>query len=218
MKRLPLFLVFMFSLLLFSCNGKVQKTQPVSVQISLDTTQLELAVGATVTLVATSSDPSMPITWVSSDEAVAMVGATGLVRAIAEGEANITASVHPSVTDVVSATATVKVTKPAADEEKPADDTTAVAAKKQPEPTTINFGYAVYEAQPGVTGVKNGKPHGNGVMIFKQSHVIPGTQDCIAAPGEWVIGMWREGKINAGTWHRNNGEEVVITLGQRYSE
>lgn len=78
----------------------------------------------------------------------------------------------------------------------------------------VDLGFAVFEFDK-ANGTKNGQPHGNGTMRFKKQHVIPGTYDCMAEAGESVNGAWRDGKINFGTWYRNNGEKVTVKLGQR---
>ncbi|MCR5013165.1 MAG: hypothetical protein K6A28_00140 [Bacteroidales bacterium] len=185
-----------------------------TMQFVLDRSQLEMLVGDSDTLSLNYYQKSLPVTWSSSDEAVVMVGSTGVVRAIAEGEAFVMASIQPSRRDVVTTRAYVKVTKP-----EPVKKKTTSTTKSQGKPSTIDLGFATYEPMPqeGMPGVKNGKPHGNGIMRFKSSHIIPGTQDCVAEAGEWVNGMWRDGKINAGTWYRNDGNQVIVKLGQRYN-
>lgn len=183
-----------------------------TMQLMLNKEQLELVVGESDTLVLTSYHAAMPITWSSSDEAVAMVGSHGVVRAIGEGEAFIVASVQPNKRDTITTQAYVKV--------KPVPKKSSAPAKPQAKTSSINLGYATYEPLPqdGMSGVKDGKPHGNGIMRFKSSHIIPGTQDCTAEAGEWVNGMWRDGKINVGTWYRNDGNQVIVKLGQRYNK
>lgn len=182
-----------------------------TIQLVLNKEQLELTVGESDTLVMTSIYAAMPITWSSSDEAVAMVGSHGVVRAIGEGEAFIVASVQPNKRDTIATQAYVKV--------NPAKKKSS-SAKPQVKSSSVDLGYATYEPLPqdGMSGVKDGKPHGNGIMRFKSSHLIPGTQDCIAEAGEWVNGMWRDGKINVGTWYRNDGNQVIVKLGQRYNK
>ena len=181
-----------------------------TMQLVLNKTELEMTVGDCDTLVLTSIHAAMPITWISSDETVAMVGATGVVRAISEGEAFIIASVQPTKRDTVTTKAYVKVNSAKKKS----------SGKPQTKSSTVDLGFAIYEPLPqsGMTGVKNGQPHGNGIMRFKSSHIIPGTQDCVAEAGEWVNGMWRDGKINAGTWYRNDGNQVIVKLGQRYKK
>lgn len=85
----------------------------------------------------------------------------------------------------------------------------------KPKVSKLDLGYATYEPMEGALGIKNGKPNGNGIMSFKSRQTIPGTVDCVAEPGEWVNGMWRDGKVNVGTWYRNDGNQVIVKLGQR---
>ncbi|MBQ3704122.1 MAG: Ig domain-containing protein [Oscillospiraceae bacterium] len=78
--------------------------------ITLSNEALELEVGVTAILTATvepdnATEPA--VTWISSDETVATVNENGVVTAIAEGEAVITATA-----DGVSAVCTVTVTAP----------------------------------------------------------------------------------------------------------
>lgn len=88
----------------------------------------------------------------------------------------------------------------------------------KPKVSKLDLGYATYEPLEGASGIKDGKPHGNGIMRFKSRQTIPGTEDCVAEPGEWVNGAWRDGKINVGTWYRNDGNQVIVKLGQRYNK
>lgn len=71
--------------------------------------------------------------------------------------------------------------------------------------------YATYEGDRNA----DGKAHGNGTLYFTKKHVIPGTKDCEAEAGEKVIGTFRDGKINMGTWYRKDGNEIVIKYGQK---
>lgn len=177
--------------------------------VTLNKQELRLKVGEMDTLVVVSSLlEGMKTNWVSSDEAVAMVGASGVVRAIGVGETELTCNIQPSKGNPLTASAKVTVEKAKA------------ASQQKPQSGNVNLGYATYEPLPqsGMTGVKNGQPHGNGIMRFKERHVIPGTIDCMAESGEWVNGMWRDGKINAGTWYRNDGNQVIVKLGQRYNK
>lgn len=88
----------------------------------------------------------------------------------------------------------------------------------KPKASKLDLGYAIYEPLEGASGIKNGQPHGNGIMHFKSRQTIPGTVDCVAESGEWVNGAWRDGKINVGTWYRNDGNQVIVKLGQRYNK
>lgn len=61
--------------------------------ITLSETSLALDVGGTATLVATTTPTGATITWSSDDETVATVTSGGVVEAVAEGTATITASI-----------------------------------------------------------------------------------------------------------------------------
>ena len=68
--------------------------EEVEVTLSLNTTQTELTVvGATFQLVATVTPADMTVTWSSSSDEVATVDANGLVTAVGDGMAQITATV-----------------------------------------------------------------------------------------------------------------------------
>ena len=85
------------SLGLYGCDEVVVEPVPVS-EVTVTPTSLLMDVGATRRLEATATDASgdaLPrsATWSSSDPTVATVDGTGLVEAIGEGSATITASV-----------------------------------------------------------------------------------------------------------------------------
>ncbi len=217
------------------------KSEPVT--LTLNKQQVELFVGESDTIVALVEpvDLNLPVSWMSSDESVAMVGTSGIIRAIGEGQATLTAMVQPQKGDSVSETIAVIVVAPVIEEES-VEDTLAVEPietdsvseveiessipdveqpKEKPaklKVSILDLGYATYEPMEGASGIKDGKPHGNGIMRFKSRQTIPGTEDCVAEPGEWVNGMWRDGKVNAGTWYRNDGNQVIVKLGQRYNK
>ena len=217
------------------------KSEPVT--LTLNKQQVELFVGESDTIVALvePEDLNLPVSWSSSDESVAMVGTSGIVRAIGEGQATLTALAQPKKGEPITALVAINVIVPAIEEEPVKDtlaevpnevDIVSEVAEEQPKPTvqqpkekpnkpkasTLDLGYATYEPMEGASGIKDGKPHGNGIMRFKSRQTIPGTVDCVAEPGEWVNGMWRDGKVNAGTWYRNDGNQVIVKLGQRYNK
>jgi hypothetical protein len=82
MKANKFFAVALAALTLMACN---KDKEPQQDQLALNKTEVSIAVDETVQLTA-----NMEVTWASSNEAVATVEA-GLVKGIAEGEANITA-------------------------------------------------------------------------------------------------------------------------------
>ena len=127
--------------------------------------------------------------WKSDNPNVATVSDKGLVKAIAPGTSTITAETSRTHT-----TASIKVTV-----KKNGGNPTGESGK-------IDLGFATYEGD-----LKNGKPHGNGTMTFKTRHVIPGAKgDVVAEPGEYVVGAWRDGKVNLATLHQNNGNKPIV--------
>ena len=77
-----------------SASTRVTVVQPVT-SISMSNTSASLSVGETLQLTATanpSTANNKKVTWSSSDTSVATVSATGLVRAIKNGSAKITAT------------------------------------------------------------------------------------------------------------------------------
>lgn len=87
--------------------------------ISLDTTELRLAIGDTQQLVATvlpENATDKTVEWTSSDTEIATVSEDGLVTAIAEGNATITAACSG-----FDATCNVTVTSDGGDEPEPMD-------------------------------------------------------------------------------------------------
>lgn len=94
---------FVFSLLcgilvFFSCGKNTQEAQEAEVKVSsvsLNDSSVSLVVGETVQLRASiqpSNATEKDITWASSEQSVATVSNSGLVTAVAEGSATITAS------------------------------------------------------------------------------------------------------------------------------
>ena len=77
------------------CGASIRPCSTIPVEcVSLDKSQLDVALGATAVLTATvlPADVTNPhVTWSSSNEAVATVSATGVVKGIGVGSASITA-------------------------------------------------------------------------------------------------------------------------------
>ena len=87
----------------------VKGATPIAVTgVKLDKAEAELEIGKTLQLAATvepADAANKEVTWASSDAAVATVSATGLVTAVAEGEATITVTTKDG-----AKTATCKIT------------------------------------------------------------------------------------------------------------
>lgn len=70
---------------------------------------------------------------------------------------------------------------------------------------TVNLGYGIYTGD-----LKNGKPHGHGIIKYTQSHKIVKSQDFIAKPGDKFEGDFRDGRITSmGYWYHDGNQTVV---------
>lgn len=102
-------------------------------------------------------------------------------------------------------------------------DTTAVSPpivdtpKKdevQPKPTTpqpqngrgtVDLGYGTYTGE-----LKNGKPHGHGIITYKSSQKIVSSKEFVANPGDTFEGEFRDGKISGlGYWEHDGNQTAV---------
>jgi hypothetical protein len=182
-----------------ACSGQHKDTIG---SVTLNETAIELTEGEAFTLAPTitTSNNDFSVAWTSDNENAAIVSSTGKVHAIAKGKAVVTIVVK-NKTQEVSSSCTVTV--------KPAQKVNPGKSDGK----RLNLGYATFEGD-----IVKGKPHGNGTMVFTQPYVIPGTINCTAAPGESVSGVFRDGKINMGTWHRLDGSQMMVKVGQRSAE
>lgn len=168
-------------------------------QLSFVRESIEMTTGDTVqlSLLKEPATGNEAITWKSSNEEIVSVDSYGLLIALKDGSVEVTAT---SAESQLVATMPVTVKKTAAQKQGAASN----SGKK-------DLGYATFEGP-----MQNGKPHGNGTLYFKQSHVIPGTVNVTAEAGEKVIGSFREGRVNVGTLYRKNGNQVVVRAGQEF--
>lgn len=175
-------------------------TTPQPEQVTLTKSASELVVGQADTLqaIVTPIEATAQFEWTSSDANIVSVD-NGIVKALAEGKAQISVQVAGAegLTDVCTYTVTTKAKDPDGGKEGEGEG-------ENPS-TSINLGYASYQGD-----TKNGKPHGNGTLMFKSRHLIPGTKDNYAEAGEQVIGAFRDGEINMGTLYQKNGNRVVV--------
>lgn len=175
-------------------------TTPQPEQVTLTKSASKLVVGQADTLqaIVTPIEATAQFEWTSSDANIVSVD-NGIVKALAEGKAQISVQVAGAegLTDVCTYTVTTKAKDPDGGKE-------GEGGGENPS-TSINLGYASYQGD-----TKNGKPHGNGTLMFKSRHLIPGTKDSYAEAGEQVIGAFRDGEINMGTLYQKNGNRVVV--------
>ncbi len=87
-------------------------------EVTLDKTELSLQVGKTAELKATVTPFDATVTWSSSDKAIATVNEKGVVTAVKEGTATITASLENGKTAKCVVTVTAPATQKGADYSK----------------------------------------------------------------------------------------------------
>ena len=92
MKKIGFVALALVTLFLASCvNPEPGKEENLVNSVTLDQTELTLSIGAEEMLKATVDPAGTAVTWASSDNAVALVTGGGMVSALAEGTAVITA-------------------------------------------------------------------------------------------------------------------------------
>lgn len=73
---------------------------------------------------------------------------------------------------------------------------------------TVDLGYATYTGD-----LKHGKPHGNGVLIYRSSRRIVPSKDFVASPGDRFEGEFRDGRIAGGIGYwKHDGNITAIKL------
>ena len=70
----------------------------------------------------------------------------------------------------------------------------------------VDLGYAIYHGD-----MKNGLPDGQGRLTFKRSHKIMQEKDYVAAKGDVVEGVFRNGKVMTTTWKKAAGGSQTIS-------
>lgn len=134
--------------------------------------------------------------WKSSNEQVAIVDNQGLVTAVGKGEAQISVSLaeNTSVSDVCACEVT---DEPAVT--PPGGGGTIDGHGK------VDLGYGIY-----VGDLKNGKPHGHGVITYKTARKIVDSKDFVAQPGDEFEGDFRNGRISSLGYWKHNGNQTAV--------
>ena len=70
---------------------------------------------------------------------------------------------------------------------------------------TVDLGYGTYTGD-----LKNGKPHGHGVIKYKKATKIVNSKDFIANPGDTFDGDFRDGKISGLGYWKHDGNETAV--------
>lgn len=145
----------------------MESIQNNTASISLDKSSMDLTVGNSQQLTATTTPASVGVTWSSSNPAIATVDNNGNVTAIGEGQTVITATINDGSN--ISASCTVNVTNPVISEitlNKTSDSLTIgqtdnLVATTTPSNTVVNWSssdssIATVDSNGKVTGIKAG--------------------------------------------------------------
>ena len=71
--------------------------------------------------------------------------------------------------------------------------------------TSKNLGYGKYEG-----AMKNGQPHGTGIIYYTTRHQVVPSKDIYAESGDYVTGSFRDGKLMFGQLHRKDGNQESV--------
>lgn len=71
--------------------------------------------------------------------------------------------------------------------------------------TSKNLGYGKYEG-----AMKNGQPHGTGIIYYTTRHQVVPSKDIYAESGDYVTGLFRDGKLMQGQLHRKDGNQEFV--------
>jgi Bacterial Ig-like domain (group 2)./Bacterial pre-peptidase C-terminal domain. len=93
--------------LALGCGDNVPDVGPSVGLLRVDPPFAGIDQGTTQQLTATLNDNTVPVTWESSDQAIATVSSTGVVTGVAPGSASVTATKTDDPTQVRSASITV---------------------------------------------------------------------------------------------------------------
>lgn len=110
-------------------------------------------------------------------------------------------------TDSIAPVDTTAVPTGGPDTKKPVETT----GKKEPDTKivngrgTVDLGYGTYTGD-----LKNGKPHGYGVITYKTSHKIVSSKDFVANPGDTFEGEFRDGRISGLGYWKHDGNETAV--------
>ena len=155
-------------------------------QLSIDGGDFSIKVGESkqLTFLVVPEKHDELLSWTSDNETVATVDNTGKVSAIKKGTATIKVAADKSGTN-----ATVKVT---------------VKPEEKPEPIGI-LRYGKYSG-----GLKNGQPDGTGKLTFTKPYQL--NAQYTAQPGEYIQGIFENGKPTFVTYYQKDGTVTKIKL------
>lgn len=169
----------------------VEEPEPKTVYVqnlSIEGGDFSLKEGETKQLTKTVSPEEHDelISWESDNENVAIVDVNGKVTAKSEGSANIILK-----TDKSGKSANVKV---------------MVTKKPGPEPIISPIEH--YGTYVGSRNKKNGWPDGSGKLTFTRAYQL--NAEYTAQPGEYITGIFENGKPSFVTYYKSDGTVVKI--------
>ena len=86
------------------------------------------------------------------------------------------------------------------------DDGVKQPVSVDPAPSTSkNLGYGKYEG-----AMKNGQPHGRGIIYYNTRHQVVPSKDIYAESGDYVTGSFRDGMLMSGQLHRKDGNQEFV--------
>ena len=89
---------------------------------------------------------------------------------------------------------------------QPGGDGVKQPVSRDPAPSTSkNLGYGKYEG-----AMKNGQPHGTGIIYYTTRHQVVPSKDIYAESGDYVTGSFRDGKLVSGQLHRKDGNQEFV--------
>ena len=163
-------------------------------QLSIDGGDFSIKVGESkqLTFVVVPEKHDELLSWTSDNEAVATVDNTGKVSAIKKGTATIKVAADKS-----GANASVKVTVT----KEPGGDVV------DPRPISPIERYGKYS---GGRAKSNGYPDGTGKLAFTKSYQL--NAQYTAQPGEYIQGIFENGKPTFVTYYQKDGTVTKIKL------
>ena len=115
-------------------------------------------------------------------------------------------------TKVDSVVAQPQAEEPKAEKPKAEEPKVDVPKAKQPaggnsaaSSTSKNLGYGKYEG-----AMKNGQPHGTGIIYYTTRHQVVPSKDIYAESGDYVTGSFRDGMLMSGQLHRKDGNQEFV--------
>ena len=203
-------------------------------KITLDKNELAMMVGETAVITPTAEPEGVKITYVFKGKSKNIeVNSGGEVRALKKGDATVIVKCEENPD--IRAICKINVKEPVEEQEPTEEDATAGKEEDKGEETpateettnkdpntgggkgtgagtstsvqngqgSVNLGYGKY-----VGNLKNGKPDGSGKLTFTRAYQL--NAEYTAQPGEYITGIFENGKPSFVTYYKSDGTVVKI--------